>query len=170
MIHCIEHLEDLIKDWRVETTAVFATYLPPIACTYQDPVTRLNLATSVFRCVKDLTIGHFFSRLLDYFPDMSAYIGIKPHEDQYPFKHIPEYQWPDGWFEFDVMTSAVISRILGACGMDSASTTLEELEKLDPRIVCLTCAEKTKPGSIYGPTMTWKRAVGVFAFSFFRHR
>lgn len=159
MLECKANFAQIILHWRAEMTTTFISYLPddliPEAGEDLTGSQILDLAVSVFRCTKDHTVGHFFPRLLDYFPvrtKAEATVQATPHQQ--------ELDWPHkDWYTFDSITSSVVRQILIACGANPSNTTREQLDEMDPRVVCMTCAAAKSPPSIYGPTMSWKRAV-----------
>lgn len=159
MLDCIERFGELVQNWRIETTFTFSKLLPMSTNPTQEASSRLDLATSVFQCIKDSTIGHFYPRLLSYFHSVPNHPGVAlVNREQY--NHAAG--WPaNGWFEFDKATSNVIRQILLACDANPETSTFEHLEALDPRLVCLVCAEKTGSESAGGLTMSWKRAVNT---------
>jgi hypothetical protein len=59
----------------------------------------------------------------------------------------------------DAHAGKMVERIVGACGMDHAETTVEEMDDLDARLACLNCANRSSFSgvSVYG----WRSAVST---------
>ncbi|KAJ7589026.1 hypothetical protein C8J56DRAFT_1163994 [Mycena floridula] len=68
--------------------------------------------------------------------------------------------WSPELLTFDSKASVVVKNILDGCGLDYRTTTVEELDKLDPRLVCLKCSFGAKiDGDRMHSVWTWRKAV-----------
>ncbi|KAK0184628.1 hypothetical protein F5146DRAFT_938404, partial [Armillaria mellea] len=68
-------------------------------------------------------------------------------------------EWSTDSLVFDYKASRVVRKILNACSLDP-SITVEELDKADPRVVCLKCSFGAKcDGERIFPILTWRTAV-----------
>jgi hypothetical protein len=68
--------------------------------------------------------------------------------------------WSTKRLVFDDKASRTVQKILAACKLDPDSTTVETLDKLDPRLVCLKCSFGKKPdGERRFPVRSWRSAV-----------
>jgi len=164
--HAEEHTDDIVYKMSFEPPTGLFNLFSVITKTRQDevskffhdalplshrlagPMSSLKLATSVFRSRRSWVFGL-------HYPDLGFYdLGRPSAEDDFYDHPSP---WPsEEWWEFDAFGSQLIHQILIACRLDPATTTISDLETLDPRVVCKTCSP---PESDYGPTMTWRRAL-----------
>lgn len=72
----------------------------------------------------------------------------------YPFpQHVMRAPWSADALVFDDKASQLVSKIVRACGMDPSTTTVNELDNRDPRVVCLKCT--------YGHRCDGERSVEV---------
>jgi hypothetical protein len=166
--HVEEHANDIVYEMSFELPTEFINLFSEITKTRQDevskffhdalplshrladPMSSLKLATSVFRSRRSWVFGL-------HYPDLGFYTLGRPSAEDDFYDH--PSPWPsEEWWEFDAFGSQLIRHILIACRLDPATTTITDLEALDPRVVCKTCSP---PESDHGPTMTWRRAVCI---------
>ena len=77
-----------------------------------------------------------------------------------PFSGCRRKAWSADSLAFDDKASRTIKNILEACKLDPKSTTVEVLDKLDLRLVCLKCSFGAKPnGERWFPVRSWRNAV-----------
>ena len=100
-----------------------------------------------------MTITHWWPTLYEY--PLGHLDPWKPRVEQEDAAW-PEHTPAGGVYVFDGATSDVVHNIVLACALDPTTTTVSQLDELDPRVVCLQCAPR---GQLYGWTMKWKRAV-----------
>jgi hypothetical protein len=142
-----ELFSEITKTRRDEVSKFFYDALP-LSHRLADPMSSLTLAASVFRSRKSQVFGL-------HYPELGLHTRGRPSAEDDFYDH--PSPWPsEKWWTFDAFGSQLIRQILIACQLDPATTTISDLKALDPRIVCKTCSP---PGSDYGPTMTWRRAV-----------
>ncbi|KAK0500900.1 hypothetical protein EDD18DRAFT_1146486 [Armillaria luteobubalina] len=68
-------------------------------------------------------------------------------------------EWSTDSLVFDYKASRVVRKILNTCNLD-VNITVEELDKVDPRVVCLKCSFGAKcDGERIFPILTWRTAV-----------
>jgi hypothetical protein len=81
---------------------------------------------------------------------------------EFPGRGWRRRQWSTKWLAFDHKASRTVRNILNACTLNQ-TTTVMELDKEDPRVVCLKCTYGAKPdGERRFPVLTWRNAVGHF--------
>lgn len=72
-------------------------------------------------------------------------------------------QWSTRWLFFDDKASRTVKNILDACGMPS-TTTVQEMDEADPRLVCLKCSFGAKcDGERIFSVLTWRNAASFFS-------
>ena len=126
----------------------FISMLPPSVAPQAPETEVLNLATSVFRCEKDKSVGHHFPVLWFNNTGHHGYGWFGSALSDWPGETNPAYV-------FDQTASDVIASVLLASGLAS-DTTVQGLETHDPRVACVQCEEDGGP---MGLTMGWRRAV-----------
>lgn len=155
-----DRFQALSDTWTNGLERFFLSLLPALSVS-PAPASRLSLATSVFRCLNDQSVGHHYPTLRWYGDERLRWYRIpyRAHGDDVPL-------WPDeAWWVFDPRTSDVIQQIILACDADPDSMTLSELDELDPHVACLLCAESTMvKGSFHPPIKTWRTAVCAFSY------
>ncbi|KAK0209119.1 hypothetical protein DFS33DRAFT_1307755 [Desarmillaria ectypa] len=68
-------------------------------------------------------------------------------------------EWSTDSLVFDFKASRVVQKILDTCNLNP-KTTVEQLDKVDPRVVCLKCSFGAKcDGERIFPVLTWRTAV-----------
>jgi len=138
--------------WRDQVTRFFYDTLPS---SYQLPVMMdsFKLAVSVFRCQRGEESG---SEVLGfYYPELGIHTPGRPSNPTDYFS--TSLFWPsEYWWKFDEVSSQVIHQILIACQMDPSTTTVDELNDLNPQVVCETCSPTIFDVECL---MTWKRAL-----------
>lgn len=76
-------------------------------------------------------------------------------------------KWTPDTILFDRKASRTVTNILDACGLDSGRTMVVDLDRLDPKIVCLKCSYGAKcDGERIFQVMSWRAAVGVYSSLF----
>ena len=61
---------------------------------------------------------------------------------------------------FASRASRTVRNILAVCNLDHEKTTAQDLDKLDPRMVCLKCSFGARPdGERRIPVWSWRNAV-----------
>jgi hypothetical protein len=81
-----------------------------------------------------------------------------------PFSGCRRNAWSAKRLVFDDKASRTVQKILAACKLDPSSTTAEDLDKLDPRLVCLKCSYGQQPdGERRFPVRSWRSAVCTHA-------
>lgn len=61
----------------------------------------------------------------------------------------------------DKSTGNIVKRIVEACMLDPKTTTACEMDTLDPRLACLSCADIKDADSLDADTFGWRSAVGL---------
>lgn len=80
------------------------------------------------------------------------------------FKRKP---WTSTGLAFDRKASRVAKKFVTACGLDPKEASVEDMDQLDARVVCLKCSFKHKPdGERSMEIRTWRQAAG-FILQFF---
>ena len=68
--------------------------------------------------------------------------------------------WTNDKLVFASRASRTVRNILAACNLDHEKTTAQDLDKLDPRMVCLKCSFGARPdGERRFPIWSWRNAV-----------
>ncbi|TFK52553.1 hypothetical protein OE88DRAFT_1419649 [Heliocybe sulcata] len=74
--------------------------------------------------------------------------------------HARRKKWDCGRLRLDVKASKIVANIVMACGMDPRTTTVEEMDKMDARVVCLKCTYGNKcDGEHRIQVRTWRNMV-----------
>ncbi|KAJ7823245.1 hypothetical protein B0H13DRAFT_2125610 [Mycena leptocephala] len=109
-----------------------------------DVKTRLMLAKTVFKCVTcgDDDLDPFFHDILAF--AASAYGTEKRCRPLYyptVLSHRCLTRTPD-YSMLMLMMLCIVEKIVVACGMDPATTTVEDMDTANPRLACHACAER----------------------------
>lgn len=96
------------------------------------------------------------------------YLHGIPFEETY--RHGPRILWEhqpwkleESWV-FDSTSSDIFEKIIRACGLDPTTCTHDELEEVDPYVVCPTCDEAQKDRATtkkVTPILNWSAVVSV---------
>jgi len=144
----------------------------PYAGEYLHGLQQMRLAVSVFTCQKGLCHNdpdeaakpHQYMYYPEYLHHRCNRIRridwADPDEEAPPLSLGSGYRsgvvrqpWSCEDLEYDEKASRVVKKILQACGWDWKTMTVKELDKLDPRLVCLKCT--------YGHRCDGERRVSV---------
>lgn len=148
-----------------------------------DPVEKMKLATTVFKCRKcgeryhnwpyrmgnmelachrpppiigDVTYPLFYPQVLGHRcltkqettdPPVSYYAdpSLKLNFDDSPFVNCNTLRHRQNWdcscLAVDSTSGERVAKIITTCGLDPATTTAEDMDKLDPRVGCPNCVE-----------------------------
>ncbi|KZT19471.1 hypothetical protein NEOLEDRAFT_1142039 [Neolentinus lepideus HHB14362 ss-1] len=75
-------------------------------------------------------------------------------------------KWSCSTLSLDVKASNIVANIVMACGLNPKETTAAEMDKLDPRIVCLKCTYGHEcDGERLVQVRTWRNAVRLIYFN-----
>lgn len=182
-------LATFIDGWRSERLFKLKRRVQIDGVWWADPVDRLKLAVCVFSCAKEEEM-HWRVRNQDetpWYPCMwfPQYLhhpcnAICPEpwdQDDLPTADLPfseckalevprEYRacrrmvWTDEGLMFDEKASHAVINILDACGLNYKTCLVEQLDKVDPRLVCLKCSfGNTIDGERSFSILTWRTAV-----------
>lgn len=129
-----------------------------------DPDTVFDLATTIFHCCGERLFwfrdikAHECARDLE-FPKSVAkefvYANDHIHRGE---KYHGHTQGPIGvWTTFNAKAAKVATELVKLCGLDPLTTTIQEMDELDPIFECLVCSwlQQWKGRC----TMTWRTAV-----------
>ncbi|KAJ7657980.1 hypothetical protein B0H17DRAFT_1097534 [Mycena rosella] len=142
--------------------------------------TRLKLATSVFKCNScgDDDGDSYFGDIQSF--DDGFGLGVRCRPLYWPrvlahrcLTRAPDYAmllmfmdgardvpWRASILSVDTRVAGIVKKIVEACGMDAATTTVDDLDAADPRLACHVCAQR-KPaasGSRASPAASGSRA------------
>lgn len=148
-------LFDSVADkWRKQTCAKLLAMMPASPVDVDD-IAGLNLATTVFqcsRCGEPIT----YPRILVHRCTRSISTGVylEPSAGEHDILnalHINGWNWPwnymDETVSFNTDSSEVAAEIVLLCGLDPETTTANEMDELDARLVCRMCST----------AMSWRR-------------
>jgi hypothetical protein len=161
----VEDLPEWIELWREScvgrlTDKLCHYDLPYVGNRYSQRLGRLQLAVSVFTCKNSLCPDeqygwgpqeHNYLFYPEYLHHRCNSIRwkewTKPDDDEEALALGKGYQkgfvrkkWTCEKLQFDDTASNVVRKIIEACGWDWKAMTVEELDELDPRLVCLKCS------------------------------
>jgi hypothetical protein len=144
----------------------------PYAREYSEQCQQMRLAVSVFICQKGLCHNDLEEswkpHQYRYYPEYMHHRCNRirrvnwsdPEADDPPLSlgdgyqaNVVRQQWTCEHLEYDEKASRVVRKILQDCGWDWKTMTVEELDRLDPRLVCLKCT--------YGHRCDGERRVSV---------
>ncbi|KAJ7155902.1 hypothetical protein C8R43DRAFT_998367 [Mycena crocata] len=137
----------------------------------------LQLATCVFTCKDKLGIHHtsypamWFPSFLHHACQSIEHRKIRSRKEE----DVPENplfkgpgifswgqrtEWSTDTLFFDEKASRAVKKLLEACGLDHTVATTEEMDKLDPRFICLKCSYGARcDGQRPRKVMPWRNAV-----------
>ncbi|PPR01428.1 hypothetical protein CVT24_001902 [Panaeolus cyanescens] len=122
-----------------------------------DPATVLDLATTVF-CEKILSYGHDTNdiRTVPEVMTMHVAASYKPKSQlvQEALGGVP-WNTGDAEFKFDNKSSDMLGSLLAILGLNPKTTTLREIEELDPIFECVQCNQISEGRLI----MTWNETM-----------
>ncbi|KAK7063931.1 F-box domain-containing protein [Favolaschia claudopus] len=125
-----------------------------------DLETRLNLATTVFKCVACSQGSSLFATMMAmglmspkrcqplFYPNILAHECWSRNEDfslvmMFLSNRVQrDHIWNCSGLRLDSELSDVVAGIVKACGMNPKTTTVEEMDAADARFACHACAER----------------------------
>ena len=180
-----EELSGFIRTWRDEQLRAVVR-----ECSYEMPLMRRNpsvmlqLAVCVFSCngTIHLDAPEYDPKMctLMWYPEFlhhscnsirRIYDDREVEEDKafdddanlgvpHLFEGCRRKSWTHDRLFFSGRASRTVRNILVACKLDHESTTVQALDSLDPRLICLKCSFGAKPdGERRFPILSWRNAV-----------
>ncbi|KIY51950.1 hypothetical protein FISHEDRAFT_70186 [Fistulina hepatica ATCC 64428] len=179
-------LMPFIDKWRTDVAILGARKVLnfhgplPYLFEYFCPETRLRLATTVFYCnapwhtrmTETILPEPTYHRM--YWPEFMYhqcnssrwydYTGSFLERDETlgsgEWIGCQRCAWSATHLDVDVGASDMAAKIVAACGRDSDEATVEELDALDPRLVCLKCTRGARcDGERIMPIRSWRQTV-----------
>ena len=161
----LQDIPEWIIAWRKaridELTDKIRIYdLPYVGARYSNQLSRMKLAACVFTCGQAMCPSerhswgwqeHGYLYYPEYLHHRCNRIrwkqSRKPDDEEAALslgkgyhKEFVRKMWTSGKLEFDEKASSVVRKIMETCGWNWKTMTVEELDRLDPRLVCLKCS------------------------------
>lgn len=155
----MESLDEAVQTWRDSLKENLLSQLPTTPNGSPQPESAFRLATSMFIAFEQTTL---------YYPNVLHHSNISGK----PIRHyssmntswcIGHSSCPTFSIRYDTHGVKILMQLLKECGLDFRTTTPADLDALDARFLCLTCArpENGEGTGAGGPVMTWRRAVRI---------
>ncbi|KAK6987598.1 F-box domain-containing protein [Favolaschia claudopus] len=159
LVEALAATPPLVEAWAAEMKTILMSELLKTECSNspQNPqafdLTRLELATSVFRMHQTRHVNYYGYRKFTYV--LVGWDDLRVHLHPWKRGHDSRLK-PSEDVEFDREGSTVAAQLVLLAGMDPQTATVSEMNALDPRFVCESCAP---PHPNYRPALRWRECI-----------
>ncbi|KAJ3557330.1 hypothetical protein NM688_g1532 [Phlebia brevispora] len=174
-----ELLPTWVEQWRIKCRSTLAkTYVTDGESGDRAADAQfLNLATAVWTC--RLCSHHPDRQLVLHYPEVMEHRCLyKPLSEGLIRQYVDEDEWKclvslvsqhSSWSSVQLTAEKArpwASEVIRACGMDPASVTTEEMDKLDVRLICKECWRANRSSSVETKKVfSWRAAVSIQCMS-----
>lgn len=159
MVRSVDIVKHKYTSYFVQAFRASKVLILPSEATSHPPEHVLDLAICLFRSPPKRSVKEALSLLYDH------YCGIPFHETFRASKAMTEFMMnrpmKRAWV-FDRDSSVIIGEIVRGCGLDPITCTHDQLDQLDPFVICGVCVNsRAEVDADSLPVMNWVAVVSI---------